>query len=67
MTLKEFLFYEGLTNKEFANMLSVSQTAVHGWVQGKAIPRPKHIRKIREVTEDKVDVWSFYSGNRTAD
>lgn len=66
MTLREFLFYEGISNKEFAEMIKVSPTAVHGWVHGKAVPRPRHVRAIREATNDRVDIWSFYRNERSA-
>jgi len=64
MKLKNWLEKQRLTNREFAKMFSVSESAIHRWTttdDGKRMPRLEYIRAIEKATEGKVKPQDFYS------
>jgi len=64
MKLKNWLKKQRFTNREFAKMLGVSESAIHRWLatdDGKRMPRPEYIRAIEKTTEGKVKPQDFYS------
>jgi DNA-binding transcriptional regulator YiaG len=64
MKLKNWLEKQRLTNREFAKMLGVSESAIHRWTatdDGKRLPRPEYIKAIERATEGKVKPQDFYS------
>ena len=68
MKLKNWLEKQRLTNREFAKMISVSESAIHRWTttdDGKRMPRLEYIRAIEKATEGKVKPQDFYSSEKT--
>ena len=48
--IKEYREREHISQKEFANMVGVSQSMVSLWEEGKNIPRPYLLKRISELT-----------------
>lgn len=48
--IKEYREREHISQKEFANMVGVSQSMVSLWEEGKNIPRPYALKRISELT-----------------
>ena len=64
MKLKNWLKKQGLTNREFAKMLNVSDSAIHRWTStddASRMPRPEHMAAIQKATGGKVKAQDFYS------
>lgn len=64
MKLRKWLDLQKLTNREFAVMIDVSDSAIHRWTatdDDKRIPRPEHMASIQEATGGKVKAQDFYS------
>lgn len=40
---------KGLSQREFADLIGVSQAVAHQWESGKSVPRPKNLNKIRDL------------------
>ena len=54
MTLKEYLFHNKMSVKEFADILDYSRTHISAIVNDKSYASPKLIRRIERLTEGKV-------------
>jgi hypothetical protein len=64
MKLRKWLDQQKLTNREFAVMIDVSDSAIHRWTStddDKRIPRPEHMLAIEKATRGKVKAQDFYS------
>jgi hypothetical protein len=64
MKLRKWLDLQKLTNREFAVMIDVSDSAIHRWTatdDDKRIPRPEHMAAIDKATRGKVKAQDFYS------
>lgn len=64
MKLKIWLQKQRLTNREFAKIINVSESAIHRWTSvddGKRLPRPEYMKLIERATEGKVKPQDFYS------
>jgi len=64
MKLKNWLEKQGLTNREFAKMLNVSDSAIHRWTardDASRMPRLEHMIAIQKATGGKVKPQDFYS------
>lgn len=59
MTLQQYLSLTGLTQRQFATMAGVSQSAVSRYVIGLRMPKREHLRRIIEVTEGAVTPTDF--------
>ena len=58
-TLAEYLKAEKIAQSAFAKIIEVDQSTVSKWISGENTPRPKQIRRIAEVTGNRVSpsVW----------
>jgi hypothetical protein len=64
MKLRKWLDLQKITNREFAVMIDVSDSAIHRWTatdDDKRIPRPEHMLAIDKATRGKVKAQDFYS------
>lgn len=62
MTLSDFLLGKGYTQREFAQLVGISQPAIARYVAGRRMPLRKHLMRIREVTDGKVTADDFLPG-----
>lgn len=60
MSFKEWLKSKGLTEQAAADMISVSQAAVHRYCTGR-VPRPAVILRIKKVTRGEVTEIDWYN------
>lgn len=64
MKLRKWLDQQKLTNREFAVMIDVSDSAIHRWTStddASRMPRPEHMAAIQKATGGKVKAQDFYS------
>lgn len=59
MKLSEFLSDNGMSRADFAAAVGVSHVAITRYLAGKRIPRPEHIRRIKELTGGAVTADDF--------
>lgn len=60
MTLKEWMKDKGLTEQGMANIVGVSQTAIHRYCTGR-VPRPALVLRIKKLTRGQVTERDWYS------
>lgn len=63
LRLKEVLKKKGLSGKELASMVGVSENSVSFIVQGKTFPKPETLSKIAEVLD--VDIRELFIPTKT--
>jgi len=59
-TLDEWMNDEGMTGREFAELVGADQATVSRWRRGLTTPGPEDMLRIYEVTGGEVDPNSFY-------
>ena len=64
MQLEKWIEEENKTQQEVAEALGTTQGCVSRWCAGTAIPRPKMMTKIIDLTSGKVTANDFFEGNR---
>lgn len=64
MTLTQYLVWNGMTYRDFAELVGVDPVTVGNWARGKTKPARKMIPVIKEVTKDQVDIWTFFEDVR---
>lgn len=60
MKLAEFLANRDLTLEAFGALIEVSPSAVHRYVTGKRIPKPRTMERIKVATGGLVQAVDFY-------
>jgi predicted XRE-type DNA-binding protein len=62
MQLTQYLVENQISQKEFSQLLEVSQPTVHKWLNKKAIPSGRRIIQIYQLTEGEVSAEDFIDG-----
>ena len=60
MNLATYLSERKISDARFAELIGVSQVAVTRYATGKRVPRPEHMKRIREVTAGQVTPDDFF-------
>lgn len=60
MDLESYRNKNGITRKQFAQMIGVTQMTVGRYERGLLIPSPENMRKIYDVTGGQVSPADFY-------
>ena len=60
MKLQAYLAGKRITHRQFAELVGSTEFAVHKWVTGERIPRPKWMRVIAEKTGGIVTAKDFH-------
>lgn len=63
MQLKTYLKRAKLNASEFARRIDVTRECVRLWLDGKAVPQRRHMRRIMELTEGRVKPNDFFPGD----
>jgi len=62
MQLTQYLVENQISQKQFSQLLEVSQPTVHKWLNKKAIPSGRRILQIYRLTEGEVSAEDFIDG-----
>lgn len=54
MKLEDYLYYEGISQRELARRLDIHYRYMHGLISGEYVPGRKMALHIQEITEGKV-------------
>lgn len=65
MRLDDYLSAHKLTEQQFADLLGISQQAVHRYRRGKRIPDSKIMRRIVQATNGAVSANDFFDEQTT--
>lgn len=66
ITLRDWVASEGLTQEQAAERINVHPITLNRWLNGKAMPQPKVMRRIQSATGGQVQPNSFFSAQETA-
>lgn len=58
--LRDCIKARGWLQTEFAERCEVDTVTVYRWISGKNTPSPKHLKKIKEVTNGAITPNDFY-------
>ncbi len=54
--LKQLIQSKGMKQKWLAQKIGVSEVTLSNWVNGKAVPKEKHLEKLCEILEINTDI-----------
>lgn len=63
MNLREYLFYNKITVKDFADKLGYSRSYISGIVHELSMPSPRLAKEIEKVTQGKIKASSWKKKN----
>ena len=57
--LSQYLVKNGISQKEFSDLLDVSQPTIHKWLYGKSLPSARKMLAIHTFTKGKVNLQDW--------